>query len=876
MTRTMHLTTSPQESTCVRARTIRLILAIAVLAFTAAAPAGETATETQSWLEGQGETCLHGKLEYAAAFAADAFDESTGADLRNFPPSRVVDFGHMKLDMRFDDLNDQRFTATETLSFIPIGSAVDTLTLNAVGLDIESVTLAGKDVSYYQDDETITLTFDDALPAGKEQVVTFAYVCDHPYDGMFFTPYSPDAPQYSAEVHTQGQAESNRHWFIAHDYPNERMTTELQVDVPRGFQVSSNGKLVSHDERGDREIWHYLQDKPHVSYLVSLVIGKFDVVELDHPRVPMKVWVPVGHGSQVQQTYGHTGAMIDLFERRLGVAYPWDRYDQITVKNFGAGGMENTSVTSLYPSAILDKTALLDRDLDGLIAHELGHQWTGDLITCKSWEHIWLNEGWATYLSALWSEQRDGEDGYLDSIRRQFRVAWRDNTDNELPMVSPIYEGPWETFRRRANPYPKGASILHMLRMKLGDDVFWKGVQLYMNRHAYGVVETHDFRYALEEASGLSLEHFFDQWCFRPGTPDLDVRIDFDARSSELVAEITQKQKIDARTPAFTFDLPIYVETAGSTNTYTVKVTEQATTYRTKLDGVPKLVAVDPYLHVLKTIEVHKPQEMWRRQAQQGPTIAARHEAVQALGEEETPRNRAIIVSIAENPDERYTLRDTAVRELSGYGSEPARGEILRMLDDGVAEARVRSDLIGTLREFDADRVDERLAQYAEKDESYACRVAAIRGLAAHEAKQYADLLTELVHFESQHDQVRNAALDALAELDDERGLKLAMDYARYGNLDRSRPSAIEVVGKLAHYDEDAAADYLIDLLDDPEPRSQGSAMAALADMGEKRAEPLLEAIAESDPNPQMRDRAERYLERLREKMKENKGNDAR
>ncbi len=201
---------------------------------------------------------------------------------------------------------------------------------------------------------------------------------------MFFTPSSSEAPHYTAEVHTQGQTTGNRHWFIGHDAPNERMTTELIVDVPAGFSVSSNGRLVGSLQDGDRAIWHYLQDTPHVSYLVSLVIGKFDIVRIPHSRVSMQVWVPEGLGDQVMQTYGRTGEMIDLMERRFGTPYPWDRYDQLVVKNFGSGGMENTSATTMYPTAILDERALLDSDLDGLIAHELAHQWTGDMITCKS------------------------------------------------------------------------------------------------------------------------------------------------------------------------------------------------------------------------------------------------------------------------------------------------------------------------------------------------------------------------------------------------------------------------------------------------------------------------------------------------------------
>ena len=819
------------------------------------------------------ESCLHGKLELAEAqalTAAAAWDEATGADKRNFPRDRFVDYGHMTLEVRFDDLNDMRFTATETLSFIPIGRPTDSLELDAIGLQIDSVTLNGKPVTHFRDDETISLSFDPLLPVGKEHTLVFEYVCDHPYDGMFFTPYSPDAPHYSAEVHTQGQAETNRHWFIAHDFPNERMTTELIVDVPAGFQASGNGRLLSHDTKGDREIWRWLQDKPHVSYLVSLVIGKFDVVELEHHRVPMKVWVPVGQGVNVERTYGNTGAMIDLFEARTGVQYPWDRYDQLTVKNFGAGGMENTSATSMYPTAILDETARLDGDLDSLIAHELGHQWTGDMITCKSWEHIWLNEGWATYFSALWFEQRDGEDGYYDSMRRQAWVARRDKTADPVPMVSPIYEGPWETFRRRANPYPKGASILHMLRTMLGEEVFWAGVQKYMNEHKFGVVETNDFRYALEEVSGLGLEWFFEQWCYRPGTPELDVTVDYDARNSELLVDVRQTQQIDERTPAFRFDLPVSVRTSSGDATHMIGVTEKQTNWRVKLDDPPSMVAIDPKLCVLKTITEHKPIELWYVQATDGPTISAKHDAIAALGETETPRARELLVSFIEDDQLRYTLRNSAIRALRGFGSDVAKAEILRMVRDGVDDARVRVDLIEALQDQKKDDVVELLADLAENDPSYGCRVAAISAMSHHEAKDRADLIVTLVDVESQHDQIRSAALSALADFDDERGLGLAMKYAGYGYVDRSRPRAIDAVGKLAKHDTDSAVEFLIGLLDDPEPRPRTAAMSALAEIGDERGLEPLDTIAEKDRDPEVRERAKGAVDRLREKLKEN------
>lgn len=809
------------------------------------------------------EACLHGKLEYFLRTQTIdlAWDEATGRDMRHYPPDRIVEYHHMKLDMHFENLNDMTFTATETLTFTPIGDPTNALTLHAVGLDIHNVMMNGALVEHFHDGETLTVSFDPPLEVGRKRELIFDYTCRRPYDGLYFTPAREDAPHYTAEVHTQGQPEANRHWFIAHDFPNQMLTTELRVNVPRGFQVSGNGRLTSHDVRGDREVWHWLQDKPHVTYLVSLAIGKFERVDLDHDRVPMTVWTPPGTGHMVEQTYGNTGAMIDLFERHFGVEYPWARYDQLIIKNFMAGGMENTSATNMYPTAIFDERALLDRDLDGLISHELAHQWAGDLLTCKSWAHIWLNEGWATYSSALWFEERDGEDGLLDSMRRSFGVANRDVTTNDLAMVSPIYRTAMDTFRRRANPYPKGASILHMLRRELGEELFWEGTQLYFNRHQHQPVETNDLRYAYEEVSGRGLEWFFDQWAKRPGTPHLDVHVRYEPKGRELIVDIEQTQHIDWRTPAFRFTLPVWVRVDDEWEVVAIDVREKSTQFRRTLRGKPLVVAIDPYLHVLKVMDEDKPLAFWLAQLEFGPTIAARHDAVEAIGKHDSPEHVDLLTAIARDDSVRYTLRNTAVNALAGYGSPYASAALNDMLADGIEEARVRVTVVQQLKD-EASLVD-RFAEIANTDISYATRVAAIEALAHQETAQHADLIAELVHYPSQHEQVRNAALRALVSLDDPRGLDLAMQYAAYGHTDRARPVAIGVIADLADHDNDRAVDYLLPLLHDPEWRTVRAVGAALSRIGDERAIAPLRAMAENHRNPSLRESAERWLQRI-------------
>ncbi|MHC4272193.1 MAG: M1 family aminopeptidase [Planctomycetota bacterium] len=812
---------------------------------------------------GGGETCRAGKRE-GVAWRAQPYPEGTGRDRRHYPPDRIVDSLHMTLRMRFADLDEKRFTATETLRFAPIGRPAATVTLDAVDLEIGSVTLDGDAVEYAYDGERLTLQFEPPLAPGRPRDLVIEYACVEPAAGMVFTPSSWEFAHYTAEVHTTGQTATNRHWFACHDYPNERLTTELIVDVPSGYAVSSNGRLVSNDDDGRRAVWHWLQDKPHVSYLVVLVIGKFDMVRLPHPRVPMQVWVQPGLGDRVLPTYGRTGEMIDVFERRFGHPYPWDRYDQVLVKNFGPGGMENTSVTTLYTTAILDETALADETLEGLISHELAHQWAGDFFTCKSWAHVWLNEGWATYGAALWFEHCDGEDGYLDSMRHSFdRLARRDKTTSGQPMVSNVYDHAGEIFGRASNPYAKGASILHMLRMMLGDDVFFEGMRLFVHRHALGLVETSDLRHAMEEVSGLSLEWFFHQWCYRPGIPRLKVQVDYDGGTRELAVEVRQIQRVDDRTPAFRFALPIYVETSAGPRTFVLDMREARVSWQETLDGPPTIVAVDPWMHVLKTAAVDKPAALWMEQVRGGPTVASRHAAIEALSDHDLPQTVELLSDVITGEANRYTLREKAVKALAGVDSTRADQALLTAAKTGVADARVRAKLIRTLKGMEAEGVIELLAEVAGTDPSYATRAAAIEALAHHQATEHADLIAELVHVPSQHDQVRNAALAALADLDDPRGLDLGIMYSSYGYPNRSRPAAIAAVGRLSHHDPIRAVGYLIALLDDPERRTVTAAAAALADTGDRRAVEALRALRETHPTQRVRREAQRLLKKL-------------
>ncbi|MEC9374626.1 MAG: M1 family aminopeptidase, partial [Planctomycetota bacterium] len=820
------------------------------------------------------ERCRLAWLELAGEEAADnlRYSEDTGADTANYAPSRKVDYRNMRLDIDIPDMNNPRFSATQVLEFAPVGKPLESLTLNAEQLDIRGVSslLRGQNVSFSHDGSQLNLAFDPPIPTGESTTIQIAYEANDPVDGLFWTPEAPEWPGRAAQIHTQGQPETNRFWFPAHDSPNERLTTEIVITVPEGYVASSNGELVDQRTRDGRTTFHWRQTPEHVSYLVSLVVGKFDIVDVGNRDLSMPVYVPPGKGKYVQQTYGSTAEMVPLYERLFGLEYPWARYAQLVVWNFGAGGMENTSATTMYDTAILDDRALEDGDLDSLIAHELVHQWYGDLITCNTWAHIWLNEGFATYGSALWFEERDGYDnGYLTYMHRTMRgLAERDAisaSDSDgwkrPPMVSRLYEHPWEVFRRRSNPYPKGASTLHMLRSALGDDLFFQGIQTYTRRYANQTVETDQFRRVLEEVSGRSLEQFFDQWCFRPGTPQVDVDIKWSESDKNLTITVEQTQRIDEFLPAYAFDLPVYIETNGESRTVTIPVMNERHERVIQLEAEPSIVAVDPHLHVLMNPTVRQPARRFINQLQSGPTMASKLDAVAALSETPGDDSEAALVAVRHDSTIDHTLREAAAIALGDLDATEALLEIARA---GVSDARVRESVMRALAVVGGDEALQILADAAsDPDESYAVQAAALRGVGDLGNRDHLPILLAALERDSQHEQVRSAALRALADLGEPEGLEAAIPYTQFGWLQRLRPAAIDAVAELSEHDVDAAVDALIPILRDREWRPRRAAADALVQIGDDRALPELQRLARTHPHPRHREDFAEAADRL-------------
>lgn len=802
-----------------------------------------------------------GELDCGRAFAASAaprtFESRSGQDTVQYPRDPRVEYKHLRLNLKFEDLAAKTFVASAEYTLRAIGPHVRTIELDAVDFYDIAVELNGKPANFSYDDTRLTIVPPAELPTDADTTVTIHYRVSDPNGGMIFVPPDPAYPNRPVSLHTQGQTETNRYWFPAHDSPNVKFTTELSVTVPKAIKALSNGKLIERRDESDGKshTFHYRQDIPHVAYLASLAVGDFDVVTDDADGLPVEYWVPKQWSADTRRTFANTPKMIALFGKLTGVKYPYAKYAQVVVPNFESGGMENISATTLVETCLVDERAKLDGDADGLIAHELAHQWFGDLLTCRTWAHIWLNEGFATFMDEVWFEHDKGRDWYECTFRNSYnRVADADKPESPDPLVYRDYEKEWEPFGHKGSlAYSKGSSVLAMLRHILGDEIFWKGMQEYTKRFAARSVETDDFRHVMEEVSGRSLEQFFQEYCYRPGTPVIKVAYSWDADRKTAELKFTQTQQIDAKTPAFAVPIDIYFENDGKGETVTFDLATREATFKQAFESEPTLVCLDPHAGLLAKMTVDLPRKMRITALKSGPTAVSRMDAANALAEDLKPADVPALTACLTNDSEFWMVRSAAATALGRASADAARDALIQALTSGkgIENPRVRRAAVTALGNYryNAAAIDC-LARFAKSDPSYGVEESATEALGDARAASAADIILANLTRPTRYDRLTLSSLNALADLEDPRGLDAAMKLAAYGNRFRTRPQAIRLVGRFGRMSDDAgkakARAFLEKLLDDSQPMAVRAAISALGELGDEKSISALQARAKS------------------------------
>jgi len=782
------------------------------------------------------------------------------AQTRHFAADRPIDLRHLRLEGAID-LARQTFRATAHLDVQAL-RRLRSIRLDAVDLDIKSVHMQaaapGERIAlkFANTGTELQITLPKAIERGTAFTLIIAYAVHKPAKGLYFFQPTEAEPKVPYQAWTQGEMVEARHWIPITDQPNERLTSELVISCDRRYQVLSNGRKVSDAESGDARIVHWKQEQEHVPYLITLVVGEFAILNEEWRGKRIAYWVPPDRKGDAMRSFGNTKRMLDFFSDRIGVEYPWHKYAQVVVEQFNWGGMENTGATTLNARTLHDKRAHLDFSSDGLVAHELAHQWFGDLLTCKDWAHTWLNEGFATYFEALWSERDKGDDHFRYNMFGKAKGAR--NGGRDKPIVWRQYTRPGQQFDGRA--YPKGAWVLHMLRRQLGDKAWWRAVHHYVSKHAGQGVETRDLRLAIEESTGRSLERFFYDWTARPGHPVVDLRHKWNAEKGVMEVRIRQTQKGEP----FHFPLRLEYEVQGTMLGIDHAVTRKDESITVPLPARPDLVRVDPHYSVLMELKENKARDWWKAQLVRDADPIARIRAAAHFGG-------------MKRRDERQMLRDALTKErawgvqaeiataLGRSGGDVSRDALLAALE--TTHPKVRKAAVDALGKFkDDDKVRKALGAIAAKgDPSYAVEAAAITQWAAMRPDGGVATLLAALDRESHRHQIRAAVLKGLGQQGDPSTLTTLVGWTRRGRPRPCRVAALEGLGELAksgNLDAEqtkrivGAAKVCLHRLESRRVKSRATQLLRDSGGAGVAALPALEALAEHDPNSGVREQA--------------------
>jgi aminopeptidase N len=789
----------------------------------------------------------------------------------NFTADRSLRIVHVRLELDLD-LPGKRLAGVATLTLASRRDELAVFTLDAVEMDIESVTLDGRATAFDYDGERLRVPCERPFARDAEFRAEVRYRCT-PRRGLYFMGPDEGHPDRALQCWTQGQDDDSRYYWPCIDHPIEKFTSEIVCTAPAGAFVLSNGDLIERKELGAsdgaaRVRWHYRLDFPLPAYLVTLVCGPFVEIVEKAPKTGVDVYyyAAPGREADARRSFARTPAMIDHFSERIGVPYPHKRYSQIAVPDFIFGGMENTSATTLTELALVDERAALDHDVDGLVSHELAHQWWGDLVTCREWSEGWLNEGFATYFEYVWREHAKGRDeadyelladteGYLAEAGRYQR-----------PVVCRQYEEPIHLFD--AHLYDKGGRVLHMLRTALGEGLFWRALRHYVGQHARGSVETRDLARAIEEVSGQSYDEFLDRWISRPGHPELECAWEWDDDRRVGTLRVAQKQPVSAEAPLFKFDTVVRFELEGQERDEPVSVSEATHSFEFKLPARPTQVVFDPGDIILKTGKMEKPRPLWRRQLEAARLGIDRVLAATALGGLVEPASVEALTG-ALRRERFWAVRVAAARALGRMRRDDAREALLVAFDD--AHAKVRRAAAAALGEWRGDeRAARALATRLQKgDPSVFVEAEAALALGRTRSPLALEILPTLFGKTSFQDILRTRAIEGLGFSGDERALPIIRGAWRpHGaGVFLARRAVVVAAAELSAGTSFARAgrELVEDGLADPDFRVRGEAAAALGRIGLPESIPAIERTLAAELDGRARRRMTEAVRALRD-----------
>ena len=524
-----------------------------------------------------------------------------GASADTYPRQPGIDIEHYVFRLVLEDASDEiRGEASVDVRFVTAG--VDRVTLDLVGraasrngrgMLVGAVTEDGAARPFEHAGDRLSILLSRPAQAGERRRLTVTYA-GVPATGLRIAPTRHGDRAFFSD----NWPDLARHWLPTLDHIADKATGEMVVTAPAPYQVVSNGLLVEETDLGDgRRRTHWRMDQPIPPWLFALGATRFAV---DHRPAwrgrPIQTWVFAPDRDAGFFDFAEpTVAALDFFDQRIG-AYAYDKLAHVQ-SNSVSGGMESATAIFYDDDAV---TGRRDTRWQRVIVHEIAHQWFGNAVTEANWDHVWLSEGFATYMTLCFVEYRDGRDAFVEGLLRSrdsvrtfaaarpgYRILHENLADTAQVVTRQIYE--------------KGAWLLHMLRGLVGDTAFWAGVRDYYATHLHGSALTADLQRAMERAAGRDLGWFFDQWLTRGDLPDLQGSWTYDAARGGVVLDLRQEQP----GPPYRLSMDVEVRVPDAPTTLSrIDVSERVAQVVIPASGVPTAVTVDPGTRLLTKRDV--------------------------------------------------------------------------------------------------------------------------------------------------------------------------------------------------------------------------------------------------------------------------------
>ena len=750
---------------------------------------------------------------------------------------REVDIHHIKIDVSVN-IEAGMVKGNVTHTFSPFSSSLDAFSLDAEDMTILRARLAGKDIGFNQANDKVYLTLNKSMSWEDTAKVRLDYTAN-PRKGTYFIKPDETYPEKPLQAWTQGEDMDNHHWVPLYDYPNDKATFEVSLTVEKKFTALSNGELISVKNNKDgTHTWHWHEHFPMVSYLISYVIGEFEKVEDSYNGIPVNYWVYEENKHEALRSFGLTTDMMKYFGNRTGIEYPYEKYDQVIIDDFMFGGMENITLTHNTDRTMFDEFAAPDVSSDGLVAHELAHQWFGDMLTTRNWAHAWLNEGFATFFSRKYRENKFGFDegeyirfgeinGYFGSNKK-----WRRSTvQHKFYESMDVFDG---------HIYAKGSLILNMLQDYFGDDAFWRFIQHYTKENQYKNVETPDLKKAIEETTGQNMDWFFKQWIYEPGFPEYNVTWKYNQRNKSVKLTVKQTQK-----STNIFKMPIQIQIDDKLKT--VWIEDKEMVYEVPSEKRPKMVIFNAGMRIPCKLTFHKSISEWILQLEKGPHILDR---IAAANELSTKKGRRIVETALLNSaknDPFWGVRKEAVNAFAKLKSKNYADDLMA-LSEG-QDNRVRRAIWNALKNYKKDeKVSEFLQNVIETDNKYYSIADAFKALVVVDTAGARQKVDALLNTDSHTDVIRKAAIGYFGSVVTDKNYKRLKELVNYGGTTwDARSEAVKQLGEYVK-SKPKTVDLFVDMLKDNDRSVRRNAVRALNKHGNRTHIGALDELLALDP----------------------------